>query len=165
MQPPFDAIFDEAEHRYLKPDELQEMRQYVFSLKDRVSTYQMIRDRELSLMQQVADQIQYTMPDAELAALERSLKNAMLSLRYCSMGMVLNDPSFVQNRLLGWLSDSMQIHNSSAIDRAVFRLIVQQLAQVLTSQQMELFQPFLNLAQAVLPAPVEEEMLTVAGMF
>lgn len=164
MQSPFDAIFDEAENRYLTLEELRGVGQYVVSLNERVLTYRLIRDHELSIMQDVADRIEYEIPNVQPSDLERSLKNVLLSLRYCSMAMLLNDKSFVQDRLLVWLSESIQIHGLSLMNAALFRLMIQQLHQTLTEQQIELLQPFLDLIQIELPIP-EEERLTIAGIF
>lgn len=164
MQSPFDAIFDEAENRYLTLEELRGVGQYVVSLNERVLTYRLIRDRELSIMQDVADRIEYEIPNVKPIDLERSLKNGLLSLRYCSMAMLLNDKSFVQDRLLAWLSESIQIHELSLMNTALVRLMVQQLHQTLTEHQMDLLQPFLDLIQIELPIQ-EEERLTIAGIF
>ncbi len=166
MPSPFDPTFDEVESRYLKPEELREIGKYVVSLPERVATYRVLRDQELHLMQQVADQLQLEVLDATEVTLERSLKNAILSLRYCAMAMLTGDESLLQSRWLGWLSESIALNDSQAIDSVLFRLVSEQLSQALTSKQLDTFQPFWSLVQAVIPSqPQEEEMLTVAGMF
>lgn len=166
MPLPFNTLFDEAENRYLKPEELREIGKYIVSLPERVATYRALRDQELHILQQVADQLQLEGLDAKTVDLERSLKTAILSLRYCAMGMLLDDEEFVQTRLLSWLGDAIALHQSQAIDAVLFRLLTQQLDQTLTTQQMIAFQPFWNLVRAVVPAAAaEEEMLTVAGIF
>ena len=122
MHPQIETIFDEAEHRYLKPEELGVINQYVNSLPERLDTYRMLRDRELEIMQQVADQLEAALPNETVENLERSLKNALLLLRYSAMGMLLNDEAFVQSRLLSWLMTTISIHNTQAIDTALFPL-------------------------------------------
>lgn len=164
MQSPIHGIFDEAEHRYLKPEELQLIGHYVGSITDRIHAYRALRDRELDLIQQAADQLQFDLPDAELAVLERAIKNGMLILRHCGMAMLLNDPNFVQSRLLDWLKDSIELHQAQGADAAFFELMKQQLRLSLAPQQMALLEPFLNQAEAIMPAQ-PEEMLTVAGIF
>lgn len=163
MQSPIDGIFDEAENRYLKPEELQAIGQYVASIADRMSAYRALRDRELELIQQAADQLQLDLPGVETAALERTVRNGMLILRHCGMAMLLDDPDFVQKRLLSWLKDSIELHQANSADAAFFRLIQQQIRLSLNAQQIALLQPFLNQVETVIPA--QEEMLTVAGMF
>lgn len=164
MHSPLDGIFDEAEHRYLNPEELQTIGHYVASLAERMSAYRALRDRELEIIQQVADQLQLDMPSIETAVLERAIKNGMLTLRHCGMAMLLDDSNFVQTRLLNWLKDSIELHQTQGVDAAFFQLIKQQLRLSLNAQQVALLDPFFNLVEAVMPAQ-EEEMLTVAGIF
>lgn len=154
MHPQIETIFDEAEHRYLKPEELGVINQYVSSLPERIDAYRTLRDRELEIMQQVADQLEIVLPQETVENLERSLKNALLLLRYSAMGMLLNDEAFVQERLLSWLSTTISIHNTRAIDTALFRLLNQRLTQGLTAQQINLVGPYIAKVQtAILQAP------------
>jgi len=127
--------------------------QYVDSLPIRLETYRTLRDRELEIMQQVADQLQAAMPHETVENLERSIKNALLVLRYCAMGMLLNDASFVQDRLMSWLSGSMATYNTQAIDIALHRLLNQRLVQTLTASQINLLGPFLKMVQSKLLQP------------
>lgn len=150
MHPQIEAIFDQAESRYLNPEELNLINEYVDSLPERLETYRTVRDRELELMQQVADQVQAAMPQEKIENLERSIKNALLLLRYCSMGMLLNDESFVQERLLNWLRGTMSVYNTQAIDTTLYRLLNQRLSQTLSPNQMSLLTPFLSMAQNTL---------------
>jgi hypothetical protein len=150
MHPQIEALFDEAENRYLKPEELTQISQYVDSLPARLDAYRALRDRELEIMQQVADQLQMAMPQEAIENLERSIKNALLVLRYCAMGMLLNNDSFVKERLLSWLSSTVGVFNTRTIDLALYRLLNQQLAQSLSSIHMSLLVPQLKLAQTVL---------------
>ncbi|MBE9009805.1 phycobilisome protein [Pseudanabaenaceae cyanobacterium LEGE 13415] len=165
MQSPIDGIFDEAENCYLKPEELQAIGHYVVSIAERMSAYRALRDRELELIQQAADQLELEMPGVETAVLERAIKNGMLTLRHCGMAMLLNDPNFVQKRLLNWLKDSIELHQAQGADAAFFGLMKQQLQQSLNAQQMALLEPFLTQVETVIPAQQKEEMLTIAGIF
>ncbi len=157
MHPQIEAILDEAENRYLKPEELSLINQYVDSLPNRMEAYRAVRDNELEIMQPVADQLQAALPQEKVENLERSIKNALLTLRYCAMGMLLNDESFIRDRLLGWLNGTASIYNSQTIDSTLYRLLNQRLAQVLSQNHMSLLNPFLSLAQTELlktPSPV-----------
>ncbi|MCU0551338.1 MAG: hypothetical protein MUC48_18475 [Leptolyngbya sp. Prado105] len=164
MQSPFDSVFDEAENRYLQPEELKAIGQYVASISERMSAYRALRDHEIDLMQQAADQMQLEMPSIETIALERTVKNGMLALRHCAMAMLLNDADYVQKRLLSWLRDSIELHKDQGTDAVFFNLMKQQLRLSLNAQQMALLDPFLSLVDTVIQ-PQEEEMLTVAGIF
>ncbi len=161
MSFPIDAIFDEAENRYLKPDEINLIGQYVSSLPERITAYRALRDQEREIVQQVADQLQADLPNA---AIEQTLKNGILSLRYCAMGMLLDDEAFVQQRLLIWLNDSIQLHNTSAIDAAFFSRLKQHLIALLGAKQWSLLESFLSLVETAIPTE-EAEVLTLTGMF
>jgi hypothetical protein len=147
MHQHLETLFDEAENRYLKPEELKLLSQYVESLPQRMETYRLLRDQEIELMQQVADQLQAALPQEKTEVLERSIKNALLMLRYCAMAMLLNDDTFVAERLLGWLSRTIQAYDSQKIDATLYRLLNQRLTQVFNPQQMSLLSPPLLLAQ------------------
>ncbi len=147
MHPQIAAIFDEAENRYLKPEELTVLNQYVDSLPQRLEVYQVLRDRELEIMQPIADQLQTQLPQAQSSDLERSLKHALLALRYCAMAMLLNDETFVQERLLAWLSQKVQTPNTQAVDVALYRLLDQKLTQYLNPSQLAFLSPFLHMAK------------------
>lgn len=150
MHPQIETIFDEAEQRYLKTEELSLINQYVDSLPVRLDTYQTLRDRELEIMQQVADQLEAAMPQEAVERLEQSLKHALSMLRYAAMGMLLNDESFVQERLLDWLTKTISIHDTQAIDATLFRLLDQRLKQTLTPIQLDLISPQIAKVQSAL---------------
>jgi hypothetical protein len=155
MHPQIEALFDEAETRYLKPEELTLINQYVGSLPARLDVYRTVRDRELEVMQWVADQLQTQLPQESVEALERSLKNALLVLRYCAMGMLLDDEAFVQTRLLRWMTETLKAYDTRAIDEMLYRLLNQRLVQTLSQKQASLFIPQLQKAEiAVLQSTV-----------
>lgn len=159
MHPQLEAIFDDAESRYLKPDELQLLSQYVDSLPIRLNAYRTLRDRELEIMQPVADQLQAQLPTERIENLERALKNAMLTLRYCAMGLLLNDPSFARDRLVSWLGGTMRLHNIQSINTVLYRLVHQYLSQVLSPQELNLLTPYLTSAEALM----REQSLEATG--
>lgn len=152
MHPQIEAIFDEAENRYLQSEELQLITQYVESLPERLAAYRALRDQELNVMQEVVDQLQAQLPPESSELLERSIKNALLMLRSCGLSMLLNDESFVKTRFLDWISQSYKVFDTQAIDTVLYRLLNQRLTQVLSSQHMNLLNPMLMKAQnALLP--------------
>lgn len=156
MHPQIEALFDEAENRYLNSEELGVINHYVDSLPTRIDAYRTLRDRELEVMQWVADQLQAELPQVPIANLERSIKNALLLLRYCAMGMLLQDHNFVQDRLLNWLMKTVSAYDTAAIDAVLYRLLNQHLAATLSSEHMELLGPFITEAQAVLVQEASE---------
>jgi hypothetical protein len=124
--------------------------QYVDSLPIRLNAYRNLRDRELEIMQPVADQLQAQLPTEKIENLERALKTAMLTLRYCAMGLLLNDQSFAQDRLISWLGGTMRLYNIQSINTVLYSLVRQHLSQVLSPQEMNLLTPYLTLAETLI---------------
>lgn len=147
MHPSLESIFDEAENRYLKPDELGQISQYVESLPERLECYRKLRDNELEVMQLVANELLAELSQENVDALERCIKNSLLTLRYCAMGMLINDEGLLRERLLGWLSELNKVYATTHIDTVLFRLMDQHLGRILTPKQMSLLEPMLNLVQ------------------
>jgi Phycobilisome protein len=146
-------LFDEAETHYLAANELQVLGQYVDSLPARLYAYRTLRDRELEIMQAVADQLQVELPQETIENLERAIKNALLSLRCCAMGMLLNNETFVKDRLNSWFSGTMEAYNQqtiATINRSLYRLLMQQLSAVLEPQPAKLLLPYLVQAQSLM---------------
>jgi hypothetical protein len=143
-------IFDNAENRYLKPEELTVITQYVDSLPERLELYRSLRDREIEIMQWVVDQLQAEMPQEPPEIIERSVKNALLMLRYCGMGMLLDDETLVQERFLNWVSQGIKVYNTEKIDTCLYQLLNQRLQTVLGAQQMKFLSPLLITAQTAL---------------
>jgi hypothetical protein len=150
MHPQIDALFDEAESRYLKPEELNIISQFVESLPERLAAYRTLRDQELTVMQQVADQLQAQMPKEKVEILERSIKHALLMLRYCAMAMLVNDQDLIKERFLQWLSQTNQIYDTQKVDALLYQLLNQRLSQTLSPSHLNLLQPMLTLAQNTL---------------
>jgi hypothetical protein len=150
MHPQIQEIFDDAENRYLKPEELKLLAQYVDSLPERIDLYRTLRDRELEIMQWVVDQLQAQFPQEPQETIERSIKTALLMLRYCGMGMLLNDETLVQKRFLSWVSQSVKIYNTEKIDTSLYQLLNQRLQRMLGVQQMKFLSPMLTATQTAL---------------
>jgi hypothetical protein len=150
MYPQIAAIFNNAENRYLKPEELKLIGQYVASMPERLDTYRNLRERELEIMQAVVDQLQAEFPQESEANLERCIKHALLMLRYCALSLLANDETIVQHRFLDWVIPLTKVYETKAIDAKLYRLLNQQLAKALTAKQMSYLSPSLSLAQEAL---------------
>lgn len=144
------AIINDAETRYLKLEELKLITQYVASMPERLDAYRNLRDQELEVMQAVVDQLQVEFPQESEANLERSIKHALLMLRYCALSLLTNDETLVQHRFLDWVVPLAKVYETKAIDAKLYRLLNQQLAKALTSKQMSYLSPSLSLAQEAL---------------
>ncbi len=168
MTPVVESLFDEVENRYLKPSEQKAVTTYMVSLNDRVATYRLMRDRELPLMQTVADQVTTALPQEPVSRVEQSIKMAILILRHSAMAMLTDDANYPEERFLPWLREASEIHGTQGVDAVLYPALRSQLSQLFNDRQMSLLMPYLDQAQQVLmPDSTEssESLLTVAGLF
>jgi hypothetical protein len=142
----------QAETQYLHSQETAKLKDCTLSLKSRLEAYEILRDREIIIFQEVADQISTDFPQ-EKQILERVLKDWLLIIRYSAMAMLLNDATFLRHRLLEWLTDLVQVQQRQTIDRAISEVLQNQLEKILNSEQLALISPFIDQARnTLLPA-------------
>lgn len=165
MNRKLDALFNEPEKRYLDGKDLSILSQYVSSLPERMTVYRSLRDQELAIMQPVADALQQQMPDASEAAIEQSVRHALMILRYAAMAMLIDDDVFVDDRLKGWLPEIVKAYGTQAVHQRLFQLLQQQLNQSLTPAQISLLKPGLSKVQALLMNTRETVEAPLAGLF
>jgi len=150
MMPKIEELINQAQDRYLASDELGLMESYISSLPDRLKLYKMIRDREIDLLQAVADQISTELPSVTDEDLETGIKNLILVLRYSSMAMLLNDENFLKQRLLNWLEGIMSMHDMRRLNETLYKLLNQKLREQFSPSQLALIQPLITAAQVTL---------------
>lgn len=151
MYPEIRILLDEAEERYLKLEEIVAYKHHVSSLAQRLQVYELLRDNEIAIFQPIADQLLAAFPQHKQETIERALKNWLGTMRYCAMAMLLNNPMFLQHRLLEWLTDIIQVHQTQGIDTTLYQFLQARLPEILAEEQMALLQPFLaQVEQAVM---------------
>ncbi|MUL36851.1 phycobilisome protein [Gloeocapsopsis dulcis] len=149
MHPEIKTLLYEAEDCYLKPEEIKTFKYHVSSLQARLETYELLCEQEVVIFQPIADQLLKTFPQQQ-ETLERTLKRWLSVLRYCAMAMLLNNQEFLQRRLLEWLTELVQAHQTQEIEMRLYQLLQTQLKELLTEQQLALLQPFLEQAETTL---------------
>ena len=150
MIPKIQELINQAQDRYLATDELGLMESYVSSLPDRLKLYKLMRDREIDILQVVADQVPSEIPSITEAELETGIKNLILVMRYCSMAMLLNDENFLKERLLNWLEGIMSMRDMRRLNETLYKLLNQGLRQNFSPDQLALIQPLITSAQVTL---------------
>jgi hypothetical protein len=143
MNTPWHRLLSAAEDHCLNDSELQEFQNHLDSLSKRVQTYERLRDLEISIFQEVAEQVGgiqgYTRDSLKLV-----LSQGISCYRYASMAMLLSDPSFLRYRLLEWLAPTVQAQDIQVI-QALFTSLQTQLEASLPEQQLLLFNPYLEM--------------------
>lgn len=146
MYPELQALIHEAEHQYLQADNLYKLNQEVSTLKDRLTAYKILRDQEISIFQEVADRAVKQFPQEDSQKIAKVIRHWILITRYCGMAMLLNNPEFLERRLLEWLTDIVQAQESQSLFPAIYSLLVVNLGQVLAEEGLQHLQPFLTQA-------------------
>ncbi|MES1024245.1 phycobilisome protein [Gloeocapsa sp. BRSZ] len=140
----------QAEANYLTLAEVADFKKNVSSLESRLQVYEILRDREVDIFQAIADQLSTELSQEKQVNLERGLKNWVLIVRSCAMALLLNEPKFLQRRLLEWLTDIVQAHQLQIIEKKIYELLQSQLKKLLNSEQTALLSPFLEQAETTL---------------
>lgn len=146
MYPELQALIHEAEHQYLQADNLYRLNQEVSTLKDRLTAYKILRDQEISIFQEVADKAVKQFPQEDGKKIENVIRHWILITRYCGMAMLLNNPEFLEHRLLEWLTDIVQAHESQSLFSVIYSLLVVKLGGELSEAGLQQIQPFLTQA-------------------
>ena len=150
MQKDFETLFYEAEDHYLPSSDLAILKNNANSLKQRLEIYRRLRDKELEIFQFIADNLLEVFPNENHQRLEKGLKHWISVMRYAAMAMLLNNPDYFRHRLLEWLTDIVQAQDMVTIETHIFENLKHGLEEMLSSQQMELLNPFLEQAKITL---------------
>lgn len=150
MQADFEDFFHRSEHHYLQKSEMLLFRRHIEILRQRLTAYEALRNKEIEIFQAVADQLEVACPSASSQQLSKALGRWIAVMRYCAFAMLLNNPEFLQHRLLEWLTDIVRAHQMQAIEQTLYKILQEQLAQKLPPRQNELINPFLQQAQQTL---------------
>ncbi|MCU0535897.1 MAG: phycobilisome protein [Hydrococcus sp. Prado102] len=150
MHPDLRNLLYDSEIAYLQAADMTRFRNVVASLQERLEVYEYLRDREIEIFQPIADGALAAFPDENPKMLERALKHWLSIMRYCAMAMLINNPEYLQHRLLEWLTDVVQAYQMEAIETYMCKSLKASLQKGLTKPQFALVQPFVEQAQATL---------------
>ncbi|MGB7416078.1 MAG: phycobilisome protein [Thermosynechococcaceae cyanobacterium] len=148
MHTDFERFLLDAEDHFLQGSEMADFKQHVSSLAQRLETYELLRDQEPKIWQPIADQLAQSGESPQKQ--EKALEHWIAALRYGAMAMLLNDPAFLQYRLLEWLTDIVQAHQLVDLEHQLSQLLEARLKDILSAQQWALMQPYLTQTHQIL---------------
>lgn len=157
MHSDIQTILYQAEEHYLKGQEITFFQISTSSLAKRLETYKCLRDREIAIFQPIAEELVRVYSHENPQVLEKALKHWLAVMRYSAMAMLLNNPEYLESRILEWLSEMVQAHQMQSVENTICDLLLSRLEKVLSQQQLALLQPFLEQAQTTL---LGEQMLS-----
>lgn len=147
MHPELLSLLETAEQRYLEPKEIELYRRHAASLTRRLQTYEMLREQETKIFQAIADRLVKALPNESQENLERCLKYWLLIVRYSATAMLINDLSYLQNRLQDWVKGLLETYETYQIDVQVYELLMQELKNHLSQDDVRLLDPVLQKAK------------------
>lgn len=144
----------EAEGRYLRSDELKTLQTYVEALPRRITLYRSLQSQEDAVVKRVIAQYRPLRPDlvrrhgqAAWQKCERDLRSLW---RYCCMAMVLEDESYLQNKLLYWMETILKAHRMKSECKPAYQILMDTLPVVLSEPEAEAIRPYLITARMIL---------------
>jgi hypothetical protein len=140
----------QAEEDYLPEPELDKFKIKVNSLAERLAIYEIIREQEIALFQPIADQLVQNATERQPVIVEKAIKHWISILRYCAMAMLLDNPEYLQHRLLEWLTEQIQAHQLQSLETEIYKLLQIRLKKVVSAEQLALLNPFLEEAKKTL---------------
>ncbi|MBR8830142.1 MAG: hypothetical protein N5P05_002800 [Chroococcopsis gigantea SAG 12.99] len=146
MQTDLENYWHMAENHYLNKNEVAGFKKEIGILKQRLSLYETLRDKEITILQAVADRVE--VQDDKMA--EKAFQHWIATLRYCAMAMLLNNPEFLSHRLLEWLTDIVQSYEIQGIEAEIVKELEIELKTVLSLEDYGLISPFLDQAKNTL---------------
>ncbi|NCJ07674.1 phycobilisome protein [Synechococcales cyanobacterium C] len=161
MYTDLEALLYQAENHYLTPSDLQTFRGVATELQQRLALYEKLRELESDLFEALALQLQSACADASPAHLTQVLQHWILAFRYSAMAMLLNQPQFLQRRLLEWLTDIVQVHQMGAVETTASNLLLTLLVNRLSPEQIDLVRPYLDQARTTLLHPEVADLGTL----
>lgn len=159
MHSDFENFLQDAEDHYLQPGEIAQFKQHISAMEQRLDTYEVLRNKELNIWQPVAEKFQALYPAESSQRQQKALEHWIAALRYSAMAMLLNNPTFLQRRLLEWLTDIVQAHQLNDLELQLSQLLESHLKDCLSESQWALIEPYFAQAQQIL---VGTELVTSA---
>ena len=139
----------QAEAEYLAQKDLGIFKSQIFYIEERLRIYEHIRDREAEIFQHIAERIIQNFPDEPEPQVKRALKHWIVTLRYCSMAMLSNDPLHLQ-RILEWLPEQIEAHQTKELEKNLYTYLYKRLKKDLGNDDFSIIQAYLEQSKKAL---------------
>jgi len=138
-----DSQIYQAEAEYLAQKDLGIFKSQILYLEERLRVYEQLRDREAEIFQYVAEQINHNFPDEPELQVKRALKHWIITLRYCGMAMLSNDPLYLQ-QILEWLPAQIEAHQTKKLEKNLYSYLHKRLKKNLGNDDFSILQTYLE---------------------
>lgn len=144
----------EADGRYATPEELEFLKSYLETFQYRISAYQKLQKYEPIILQKIQNKLIKTNPQIFMkGSIDFTSKwrlDTIRVLRYSAMILLINDPDYLQERLLTWFATILQAFKVQDITEFTYKAMSDVLEDYLTPEEKNVFFPLIELNLAIL---------------
>ncbi|HEY9825597.1 MAG TPA: hypothetical protein V6D19_09125 [Stenomitos sp.] len=144
MDTALQSLLYAADDHYLSDADLDRFHNETQALAERIEAYEYIRDRELAILQPAADYLTEEFLGSDSQLLERTVVYWLSVLRYAAMAMLLDNPEYLNRRVLEWLPTVVEVYQLQEFVLAFYQLLLEQLKSDLSPEQVALLKPYLE---------------------
>ena len=147
---PLEQLILNAEGRYFKPEEIQQIQEFLAAWPQRTQAYRLIRDQEEMLVQETLTLLKGEVITLNGRTVELCEQDLRLVLRHCSLAMLLEDSELVKERLIEWLEEQARLYDLSSTYEKALRLLQNTLKKHLPGNVVDGLRPYLTQVQVAL---------------
>jgi hypothetical protein len=144
----------EVDGRYATPEELDFLKSYFETLKYRISAYQKIQKNESEIIHKIKDKLHANDPKIFIkGAVDFAPKwrlDTVRVLRYSALALLIDDPDYLQQRLLIWFATVLQAFQGKDLTRLTYQTMLEIVEKYLTPEENKLFLPLIKLNLTIL---------------
>jgi hypothetical protein len=138
MNQEMNDMFRAAEGRYLTPDEGRRLVDEAAQLERRLAVMRAVEQVEQALVQQTVEGVYRRFPkffEERPQARQKCERDVTLTLRYCVLAMVRNDPGLLQEKLILWMSNVLRALDMREICQFTYETLEAQVKKTLTADE------------------------------
>lgn len=134
-----------ADGRYLSPQELDPLEQYLESYKNRVDTYQQLRDLSEKLVLHALRKLAQTHPELIQQHGQRCKYDMTEVLRYIALSILRDDEVFFKEQMMSWLDTILLAHRKTGPCTIAYRALQEAIASTLPASGNSLVRPYMDI--------------------
>lgn len=140
-----DRTIAEADGRYLDPQELYPLEQYIQSYAIRLHTYQQLRDNSEKLIIYALRKMAQTYPELIQQYGQRCKYDMAEVLRYIALSILRDDETFFKEQMMSWLDTILVAYKRTTHCSTAYRHLQEAITASLPAQEANLIRPYMEI--------------------
>lgn len=145
-----EKFFLDADGRYLDAQELYPIEQYLKSYRQRLETYELIREKSDAMVLQSLRKLAQVHPEVIQKHGKRCKYDMSEVLRYIALSVLRDDEVFFKETMLSWLDTILVAHQKQAQCVKAYQYLHDVMVQTLPPNDFTLVRPYIDLVIMVL---------------